>query len=106
MIETNSITKIDRESAKLERQHRERLAGVWLDPAARKLLNALNRETSIRWENIPDRAECGWSEAARATALLAGANLCEASPTRIRLSSYATELLADMAERASHEVAI
>ena len=91
---------------KLERQHRERLAGVWLNPIAQKLLNALDRETSIRWEDIPDKAECDWSEAAKAAALLAGANLCEVSPTRIRLSEYGDKLLADMAEQASHEVAI
>ena len=99
---------IDSSMTKLARQRRERLAGVWLDPAARKLLTALDRETSIRWEDIPDMAECKWSEAARAAALLAGANLCEVSPTRIRLSEYGDKLLAEpsLTEQTSHEVAI
>ena len=107
MLTTDLITNLNEKLEtleKLERQHRERLAGVGLAPAAGRLLNALDRETSIRWENIPDRAECDWNEAARAVALLAGANLCEASPTRIRLSEYGDKLLADLAEQASHEV--
>ena len=83
------------ELIKLERQRREREAGVWLDPVAPKLLSALNSETSIRWEDIPDRAECEWSEAMRAAALLVGANLCEVSPTRIRLSEYGDKTLAE-----------
>ena len=93
---------------KLERQHRERLAAVSLDPAAQKLLSALDRETSIRWQDLPDRAECGWSEASRSAALLAGANLCEASPTRIRLNEYGDKLLAESssAVQANPEVAI
>ena len=82
---------------KLERQHRERLAAVSLDPRAQKLLGALDKETSIRWEDLPDRAECDWSEASRSAVILAGANLCEASPTRIRLSEYGDRLLAESA---------
>ena len=80
---------------KLERQHRERLAGVSLDPTAQKLLCALDRETSIRWEDIPEKAESDWSEASRSAALLVGANLCEVSPTRIRLNEYGDKLLAE-----------
>ena len=81
---------------KLEQQHRERLAAVWMDETAQKLLNVLDRETSIRWENLPHRAESDWSEAARAAALLVGANLCEVSPTRIRLNEYGDRLLAEL----------
>ena len=79
---------------KLERQHRERLEAVSLDPAAQRLLSALDRETSIKWEDLPDRAHSDWTEALRSAVLLAGANLCEASPTRIRLSEYGDKLLA------------
>ena len=95
------------ELIKLERQRREREAGVWLDPVAPNLLSVLNRETSIRWEDVPDRAECEWSEATRAAALLVGANLCEVSPTRIRLSEYGAKLLAEssLTEQANNEVA-
>ena len=80
---------------KLERQHRERLAAVSLDEAAKRLLNALDRETSIKWDDLPEKADCDWSEASRAAALLTGANLCEVSPTRIRLSEYGDKLLAE-----------
>ena len=92
---------------KLERQHRERLAAVSLDPNAQKLLSSLDRETSIRWEDLPDRAEGDWSEASRSAALLAGANLCEVSPTRIRLNEYGDKLLAESSPsgRAIPEVA-
>ena len=92
---------------KLERQHRERLAAIWLDAAAQKLLGALDRETSIRWEDLPDRTEGDWGEAARSAALLAGANLCEVSPTRIRLNEYGDKLLAGtpLAGEATREVA-
>ena len=83
------------ELQKLERQHRERLAAVSLDPAAQKLLSALDRETSIRWEELPDRVQSDWHESCRAAALLAWANLCEASPTRIRLNEYGDKLLAE-----------
>ena len=82
------------ELAKMLRQHEERLAAVCLDEHARKLLHVLNKETSIRWENLPDRVESDWSDAARAAALLAGANLCEAGPNRIRISEYGDQLLA------------
>ena len=92
---------------KLERQHRERLAGVSLDPTAQKLLCALDQETSIRWEDLPEKAESVWSEASRSAALLVGANLCEVSPTRIRLNEYGDKLLAESssADEANREVA-
>ena len=80
---------------KLERQHRERLAAIWLDPTAQKLLGVLDKETSLPWEDLPDRTEGDWSEAAKSAALLAGANLCEVSPTRIRLNEYGDKLLAE-----------
>lgn len=89
------------ELLKLERQHRERVAAVALDPAAQELMNALNRETSIKWDDLPDKADCDWSEASRAAALLAGANLCDVSPTRIRLSEYGDKLLAEESAEAS-----
>ena len=81
---------------KLERQHRERLAAVWMNETALKLLRALDQETSIRWENLPDITESDWCEASRSAALLVGANLCEVSPTRIRLSEYGDKLLAGL----------
>lgn len=82
---------------KLERQQSERLAAVSLDPCARDLMGALDEETSIKWEDVPDRVKCDWSEALRSAVILAGANLCEASPTRIRLSEYGAKLLAESA---------
>lgn len=96
------------ELLKLERQYQERLAGVSLDSGAQKLLSVLDRETSIKWEDIPDGAEGDWSEMSRAIALLAGANLCEASPTRLRLSECGVRLLAELSsdEQAGLEVAV
>ena len=89
---------------KLERQHRERLAAVALDLAAKKLLNALDRETSVKWDDLPDKADSDWSEASRAAALLARANLCDVSPTRIRLSEYGDKLLAEESAQASEAI--
>ena len=91
---------------KLERQHRERLAGVSLDPTAQKLLNVLDRETSVRWDELSAKTECIWGEASRSAALLVGANLCEVSPTRIRLNEYGDKLLAEApsADEANREV--
>ena len=86
--------------SKLQRQHQERLAAVCLDESAQKLLHALDRETSIRWEDLPDRVESDWSDASRAAALLARAHLCEAGPNRIRLSEYADRLLAESSQLA------
>ena len=80
---------------KLERKHGERMAGVALDPAARNLLGALDRETAIKWEDLPDRAGGDWPDAARAAALLSGANLCEATSTRLGLSEYGDRVLAE-----------
>ena len=93
--------------SKLHRQRQERLAAVCLDRHAQNLLNALDRETSIRWEDLPHRADSDWSEASRAAALLVGANLCEVSPTRIRLSEYGDKLLAEssLISRAATEIA-
>ena len=79
---------------KLQRQQDERLAAVALDETAQKLLEVVNRETSIRWEDLPEKADADWGEACRAAAILALANLCEASPTRIRLSAYGDKMLA------------
>lgn len=88
---------------KLERQHRERLAAVALDTGAKTLLSALDRETSIRWEDLPDRAGGDWSEASRSAALLAGANLCDVSPTRIRLNEHGDKLLAESSQAGEAE---
>ncbi|MCY4474423.1 MAG: hypothetical protein OXC83_03185 [Chloroflexi bacterium] len=92
---------------KLERQHRERLAAVALDEAAQGLLNALDQETSIRWEDLLEKTEGDWGVASRSAALLVGANLCEVSPTRIRLNEYGDKLLAEssMTDEAHTEIA-
>ena len=93
------------EMQKLERQNQERLAAVYLDPIARQLLNVLNRKTSIKWEDLPDVVEGESPDILRSVVLLAGANLCDASPSRLRLSEYGDELLAEssVAEQANSE---
>ena len=92
------------ELLKLERQHRERVAAVSLDAAAKRLLNTLDRETSVKWDDLPDKADDDWAEASRAAALLTGASLCEVSPTRIRLSEYGTKLLAEETAQAPEAI--
>ena len=94
--QVDALTLINRVSGllKLESQHRERLAAVSMDPGAKRLLCALDRETSIKWEDLPTSAKSDWVEASRAAALLAGANLCDVSPTRIRLSEIGDKVLA------------
>ena len=80
---------------KLERLHRERLAAVMFDTVAQTLFNFLDRETSIRWEDLPNKADAKWSETCKSVALLAGANLCEVGPTRFRLTEYGDKLLSE-----------
>ena len=94
------------EVQKLERQKQERLAAVYLDPTAQQLIDALDRKTSIRWEDLPNMVEGKQHDILRSVVLLAGANLCEASPTRLRLSEYGDKLLSEssMNEQASSEV--
>lgn len=92
------------EVQKLERQNQERLAAVYLDPTAQQLIDALDQETSIRWEDLPNMVEGELHDVLRSVVLLAGANLCEASPTRLRLSAYGDKLLATEAEQANSEV--
>lgn len=92
------------EVQKLERQNQERLAAVYLDPTAQQLIDALDRKTSIRWEDLPNMVEGKPHDVLRSVVLLAGANLCEASPTRLRLSEYGDKLLATGAEQANSEV--
>ena len=91
---------------KLEQQHRERLAAVALDTVAQRLLNSLDRETSIKWEDLPNRADGDWTEACRSAALLAGANLCEVGPTRFRLNEYGNKLLAESPQAGQTQPAI
>lgn len=91
---------------KLERQNRDRLAAVYMNSTARQLLDALDRKTSIKWENLLDEVEGEYPDILRSVVLLAGANLCDASPNRLRLSEYGDKLLAESsaAEQASSEV--
>lgn len=86
---------------KQERQNQERLAAVYLDPTARQVLDALNRKTSIKWENLFAEVEGEPHDILRSVVLLAGANLCEASPTRLRLSEHGDKLLASTAKQAN-----
>ncbi len=79
----------------------ERLAAVSLDPTAMRLFDVLDKETSIRWEELPGKTDSEWSKVARAMAILSGANLCEASPTRIRISDYGDRLLAESSQSVS-----
>ena len=94
-VEISAFTRWVADLQKLQRQHRERQAAVYLDATAQRLLDALDRMTSIRWEDLPDVVQAEWRDVLRSVALLAGANLCEAGPTRIRLSEHGDKLLAE-----------
>ena len=50
---------------------------------------------------LPDKTDSEWSKVARAVAILSGANLCETSPTRIRISDYGDRLLAESSQSVS-----
>ena len=50
----------------------ERLAAVSLDPTAMRLFDVLDKETSIRWEELPGKTDSEWSKVARAMAILQG----------------------------------
>lgn len=94
MVDFSAFARWVADLQKLQRQHRERQAAVYLDATAQRLLDALDRKTSIRWEDLPDVLQAEWRDILRSVALLAGANLCEAGPARIRLSEHADKLLA------------
>ena len=78
---------------KLERQKQERLAAVYMEPAVKRLIEVLDRKTSIKWEDL--LAEVGGEvpELLKSLGLSAGANLCEATHNRLRLSEYGVNLL-------------
>lgn len=105
-VEFSAFSRWVADLQKLQRQHRERQAAVYLDATAQRLLDALDRETSIRWEDLSDVVQAEWRDVLRSVALLAGANLCEAGPARIRLSEHADKLLAesDSADQVNSEV--
>lgn len=83
------------EVQKHEGQHRERLAALALDEHAKKLLDVLDQETSIKWDELQEVVDGEWSDVARSVAILAAAHLCETSPTRMRLSEYGDNWLAE-----------
>ena len=68
-------------------------SGVLLNDAARRLLAALDRETSIEWENVAEKSHNDWADACQAVAILSRSGLCEASRSRLRISTYACEWL-------------
>jgi len=80
----------------LRRRRQEWLAAVNLDPQALKMLNKLDRATSIPWKDVQKEVELDWSDTCRAIALLANAALCDAGVSRLRLSARGDQLLAGM----------
>ncbi len=79
----------------MQGQNGDSLAAVYLDVTAARLLDALNRMTSIRWGDLPDVVDGGWDDALRSVALLSRADLCDASSTSLRLSEHGERLLAN-----------
>ena len=72
---------------------RNRVAGAALDRAARDIFAHLDRETSLKWEDLNQITNTNWPDAARAAALLVWANLCQPGPTRIRLTETGISIL-------------
>ena len=70
----------------MQRQNGDRLAAVYRDATAPRLLKALNRKTPIGWGDLPGVVGGEWDDVLRSVALLSGADLCEASTTGLRLS--------------------
>jgi len=81
------------ELMKLQRRRQDHLAGVNLDSSARRLLELLDRQTSLRWDALKDRLDLQWDDICRAVALLASADLCEPGPSRLRLTDTAVKVL-------------
>ena len=90
----------------MQRQNGDRLAAVYLDATAPRLLKALNRKTSIGWGDLPGVVGGEWDDVLRSVALLSGADLCEASTTGLRLSEHGERLLADGPDSPSHDAGL
>ena len=81
----------------LKTSQRNRIAGAALDKAARDIFAHLDRETSLKWEDLTQITNTMWPDAARAAALLVWANLCQPGPTRIRLTETGISILNESA---------
>ena len=77
----------------LTNRQRNRIAVAALDEAARAIFTHLDRETSVRWDQLNEIADTNWPDAAKAVALLVWADLCQPGPTRIRLTETGVSIL-------------
>lgn len=79
---------------KIERQRQNSLAGAMLDESAKKILDVLDKSTSIKWEDLAAKSDLSWHDIARGVAFLSSANLCEPEFARLRLTESGERLLA------------
>jgi len=81
----------------LTNAQRNRIAGAALDKAAQAIFANLDRETSLKWEELTQVADTTWPDATRAVALLVWADLCQPGPKRIRLTETGISILNESA---------
>lgn len=77
----------------LTNAQRNRIAGAALDEAARAIVAYLDRETSLKWEQLDEITNTNWPDTARAVALLVWADLCQPGPKRLRLTETGISIL-------------
>ena len=90
MAAVNTIVDAVEELRARDMYRHDYMGAVQLNPTARKLFAALDRETSIRWEDLPDRCGEDWTAICKAVAVLSRAGLCEADQ-RLRISVHGIE---------------
>lgn len=78
---------------KLEWHIQDRIASVAFDEAATKILQLLDRETSLRWEELSRQSELEWPDVCRGLSILASAQMCDVGSARVRISEVGDRML-------------
>ncbi len=89
----NEILTTLEQVSKIQRKYRERVAGVFTDANALTALDLLNRETSVRWEDLESKMGLACFEVCRSISLLAAAEMCDVGHSRVRISAIADRIL-------------
>ena len=85
----------DAPARELDKIQRDRIAEVATDHMARRILDLLDLNTSIRWEDLAEQTGMAWPDVCRSVAFLTRAGICEAGPVRVRLSQLGAILVAE-----------
>ncbi len=78
-----------------DRLQRNRVAEVASDQMALQVLDLLDQNTSMRWEDLAEQTKMSWADVCRSVAFLTRAGICEPGPVRVRLSRKGALLLAE-----------